>query len=370
LLSDYLHANGQKLTHTQSNLYEGSGIPFFFYFLNKKNPKPDLPPPSTQVFSFLLLFVQEGRERRCRRREDWNKKNNQNRSPFKASWAEKRENKTQFVGKSQTQLSKLPFVNINDPFRNRDQIKQVCAGYMIVYIWTYIPTGICLVGSAHSSYARIKDYFSPVKLLTATRLGMQFLNWYGFKDIHLTFIQFDPNLFTLIDVRTVEQFYIDNLYSVLNIMRSVSRAIRPNITRIAYLLSPLRDNPIPIYVYDATGSNLLHLFISKTILYSDFYISPQTLRVHLNTGVLYLDLFLLSTELLKTASQENMLTLEQLLKMKNDHKSSSFLSSYNKNKSRPIHLIHTVKPKLSKKCRSLTDASLYTIYQRNRWQIR
>jgi len=207
-------------------------FPFFFYFLNKKNPKPD-----------------------------WNKKNNQKRSPFKASWAEKRENKTQFVGKSQTQLSKLPFVNINDPFRNRDQIKQVCAGYMIVYIWTYIPTGICLVGSAHSSYARIKDYFSPVKLLTATRLGMQFLNWYGFKDIHLTFIQFDPNLFTLIDVRTVEQFYIDNLYSVLNIMRSVSRAIRPNITRIAYLLSPLRD--IPIYVYDATGSNLLHLLYLK-----------------------------------------------------------------------------------------------------------
>jgi len=201
---------------------------------------------------------------------------------------------------------------------------------MIVYIWTYIPTGMCLVGSTHSSFARIIDYFSPVKLLTATRLGMQFLNWYGFKDIHLIIIQFDPNLFTLIDVRTVEQFYIDNLFSVLNIMRSVSRAIRPNINRIAYLLSPLRDNPIPIYVYDATGSNLLHIFVSKTILYSDFNISHQTLKLYLNTGVLYLDLFLISTELLQTASQENILTLRELLKMKNEHKSSDFLNSYKK----------------------------------------
>ena len=47
------------------------------------------------------------------------------------------------------------------------------------------------------------------------------------------------------------------------------------------------------------------------------------------------------------------------LKIKNDHKSSSFLNSFNKTKARPIHLIHTVKPELSKKCRSLTDASLY-----------
>jgi NUMOD1 domain len=166
--------------------------------------------------------------------------------------------------------------------------------------------------------------------------------------------------------------------------------MRPDITRVAYLLSPLRDNPIPIYVYDSTGSNLLYLFISKTILHTDFNISHRTLRVHLNTGVLYLNLFLLSTspsssitcprrrgrstELLKTASGDNMLTLEQLppppstyfkyaggggLKMKNDHKSSSFLNSYNKTKARPIHLIHTIKPELSKKCRSLTDAAIY-----------
>jgi len=99
--------------------------------------------------------------------------------------------------------------------------------------------------------------------LTETRLGIQFLNWYGFKDIHLSIIQFDPNLFTIKDVRTVEQFYIDNLRSVLNIIRSVSKAISPNITRVAYLLYPLRDNPIPVYIYDSTGANLLHIFYIK-----------------------------------------------------------------------------------------------------------
>jgi hypothetical protein len=122
-------------------------------------------------------------------------------------------------------------------------------------------------------------------------------------------------------VRTVEQFYIDNLRSVLNIIRSVSKAISPNITRVAYLLSPLRDNPIPVYIYDSTGSNLLHIFVSKTVLYADLNISHNTLPIHLDTGVLYLDLFLMSTKLLETASQDNVLTLEQLTVLKNDHKS-------------------------------------------------
>jgi len=267
-------------------------------------------------------------------------------------------NKTKFVGNN-TEISKLPFVNIPDPFRNRNTIKKACSGNMIVYIWTYLPTGICLVGSAHSSWARITDYFRPAKLLTETRLGMQFLNWYGFKNIHLSIIQFDPNLFKIADVRTVEQFYIDNLYSVLNIIRSVSKAIRPNITRVAYLLSPLRDNPVPVYVYDSTGSNLLHIFVSKTILYADFSISNRTLLLYLDTGILYLDLFLLSTKLLETASQDNMLTLVQLIAMKKDHKSAGFVNSYNKTKVRPISLINTIKPELSKNCRSLHDAEKY-----------
>ena len=155
-----------------------------------------------------------------------------------------------FVGNNNTEISKLAFVNIPDYFRNWDTIKKACSDNLIIYIWTYIPTGICLGGSAHSSWARISDYFASAKLLTETRLGIQFLNWYGFKDIHLSIIQFDPNLFTIKDVRTVEQFYIDNLRSVLNIIRSVSKAISPNITRVAYLLYPLRDNPIPVYIYE------------------------------------------------------------------------------------------------------------------------
>jgi hypothetical protein len=114
-----------------------------------------------------------------------------------------------------------------------------------------------------------------------------------------------------------------------------------------------------VYVYDSTGSNLLHIFVSKTIFYADFSISNRTLLLYLDTGVLYLDLFLLSTKLLETASQDNMLTLVQLIAMKKDHKSSSFVNSYNKTKIRPVSLINTIKPELSKNCRSLSDAEKY-----------
>jgi hypothetical protein len=52
----------------------------------------------------------------------------------------------------------------------------------------------------------------------------------------------------------------------------------------------------------------------------------------------------MSTKLLETASQDNVLTLEQLTVLKNDHKSSVFLNNYNKTKSRPVTVINTIKP--------------------------
>jgi len=230
---------------------------------------------------------------------------------------------------------------------------------LIVYIWTYMPTGICLVGSAQSSYTRILDYFSPLKLATETRLGMKFLSWYGFKNIRLSIIQLDPKIYSVKDMRTLEQYYIDFLYSVLNVIRSVSLARRNKINRIPYVNSSLRDKSLPIYVYDSIGSNLLYIFVSKTILYADFHISHKTLKLCLENGELYLGLFLLSTELLETASNENMLTLSELLELKNNYKKTEFLNSSNKIKARKITLTNIKNPKLSKTCRSVNSALLY-----------
>ena len=51
------------------------------------------------------------------------------------------------------------YINIKDPFHNREQIKSVCKGVRVIYIWTYLPTGICLVGSSSNSVERVLSYF-------------------------------------------------------------------------------------------------------------------------------------------------------------------------------------------------------------------
>ena len=41
----------------------------------------------------------------------------------------------------------LPFLNINQPLLKRKKIRMAVKGFHIVYIWTHMPTGACLVGS-------------------------------------------------------------------------------------------------------------------------------------------------------------------------------------------------------------------------------
>lgn len=85
---------------------------------------------------------------------EWVKDNGKERSPFGASWA-----------KDKLERLALPdkylcdYRNILDPYNNKQSIKEVCKGNRVVYIWTYLPTGICLVGSSSNSVERVLSYF-------------------------------------------------------------------------------------------------------------------------------------------------------------------------------------------------------------------
>jgi len=85
----------------------------------------------------------------------WVRDNGKERSPFGASWAkEDKKDRLDLPSKY-----KHKHVNIKDPFNNRNLIKDTCRGNRVVYIWTYLPTGICLVGSSSNSVERVLSYF-------------------------------------------------------------------------------------------------------------------------------------------------------------------------------------------------------------------
>ena len=121
----------------------------------------------------------------------WVKDNGMERSPFGASWARNSHDRLPFPGKYPCN-----YRNILDPYNNRKSIKEICKGNRVVYIWTYVPTGVCLVGSSSNSVERVLSYFERKYLFLEKRRGVQFLADYGFKDVQLTIIYYNYQNFT------------------------------------------------------------------------------------------------------------------------------------------------------------------------------
>lgn len=94
----------------------------------------------------------------------WVKDNGIERSPFGTSWAKDKKDRIPLP-------SNYPcnYINISDPYNNRALIKDSCKGNRVVYIWTYQPTGVCLVGSSSNSVERVLSYFEKKSLFLETR---------------------------------------------------------------------------------------------------------------------------------------------------------------------------------------------------------
>lgn len=142
---------------------------------------------------------------------EWVKDNGMERSRFGASWAKNEADRLPYPSKYP-----LNYQNIKDPYNNRKLIKEICKGNRVVYIWTYIPTGICLVGSSSNSVERVLSYFEKKYLFLDFRKGVQFLADYGFENIQLTLIYLDNQKFTMRDIKILEAYYINELNSNLN----------------------------------------------------------------------------------------------------------------------------------------------------------
>lgn len=78
-----------------------------------------------------------------------------------------------------------------------------------------------------------------------------------------------------------------------------------------------RDTAVPIFIYGEDLSRVLYVFSSKTSLYNDFNIHHNTLDNLLdNLHVKLYDYFSLSTLILEGSDLDNLLSLEELLELK------------------------------------------------------
>ena len=203
---------------------------------------------------------------------EWVKDNGMERSHFGASWAKDEKDRLPFPSKYP-----LNYQNIKDPYNNRKLIKEICKGNRVVYIWTNIPTGICLVGSSSNSVERVLSYFENKYLFLDFRKGVQFLADYGFENIQLTLIYLDNQKFTMRDIKILEAYYINELNSSLNSQKYVNLPAEPLESVLPFIKISNRDTAVPIFLYGPDLSRVFYIFSSKTSLYNDFGIHQATI---------------------------------------------------------------------------------------------
>jgi len=241
----------------------------------------------------------------------WVKDNGKERSPFKASWAKDEKDRLHFP-------SNYPcnYINISDPFNNRELIKETCKGNRVVYIWTYLPTGVCLVGSSSNSVERVISYFEKKYLFLDTRRGVQFLADYGFKDIQLTIIYYEYHKFTARDIKIIEAYFINELNSSLNSQKYVYLPPEPLESVLPFINITNRDISVPIFVYGPDLKRVLYIFNSKTSFYSEFNIHWNTVDKYLDKSDKLYNYFTFSTKTLEGSDLDNLLSLNELLDIK------------------------------------------------------
>jgi hypothetical protein len=279
---------------------------------------------------------------------EWVKDNGMERSPFGASWAKDDKDRLPFPSKYP-----LNYKNIKDPYNNRELIKELCKGNRVVYIWTYIPTGICLVGSSSNSVERVLSYFEKKYLFLDFRKGVQFLADYGFKNIQLTIIYLDNQKFTMRDIKILEAYYINVLNSNLNSQKYVYLPEEPLESVLPFIKASNRDTAVPIFLYGPDLSRVIYIFSSKTSLYNDFGIHRATIdRILDNLKFKLYDYFTFSTKIIEGSDLDNLLSLNELIKLKDN------INPKKPSRSNPVLLKDRVQ-NIKKKFYSLRQAAFY-----------
>jgi len=206
--------------------------------------------------------------------------------------------------------SKYTKVLVKDPYNNRNIILKMTKKQKGVYVWETTDGKSMYVGHSINLYNRICSYFMPSILKTKVRRVLRHFNKHGFDGINLTIYIMDAAS-SLDEVVALEQHFINKLKPDLNVdlVASGSGYHEPMVQEMKDRLRKQRG--VPVYIYDAETSTLLFIFGSKQHAYDSINIHHNTLNDCLDLGILYIDSFFLSLDLIEDVNN-NLLSLEEI----------------------------------------------------------
>lgn len=180
-----------------------------------------------------------------------------------------------------------------------------------MYIWEDLLTGAFYVGSSISLYSRICSYFMPSILKVADRRVLRYFNKYGFANIRLTILIMDINA-TLEQVISLEQYYISNLHTSLNVDRFAQSTGYHTPMSEKMRIKLRLDRGKQIFIYKAFSMEFLYMFDSKQHLYNVLKLHHKTLSDCLLNGTFYKGTFAFAAEPATTLTHTP-ITLDELI---------------------------------------------------------
>jgi|SwirhirootsSR3_FD_contig_123_46748_length_2869_multi_3_in_0_out_1_2 hypothetical protein len=158
---------------------------------------------------------------------------------------------------------------------------------------------------------RVASYFYPSIVNLGTRYILRALFKWGMVNFSLT-VHILPVGSSLSTVLQLEQHYINLLNPAYNILRLAGSSVgNPFSEENKHKLREERGSRV--FIYDATGTQLLFMFLSYTHLCSKLHIDPTTLKAFLNTGEVYINNFLFFSDLIEGANNSNILSLDEFV---------------------------------------------------------
>lgn len=262
------------------------------------------------------------------------------------SW--KRHNVSSYIN-SDSPGSKPPHphksVIISDPFNNRKEIIQHGKKVPGVYVLTDLVTGATYVGGAVNLYARVTSYFIPSIIAVGGRRVYRYFKQYGYNNLQLT-LHTLPVGSTTAQITELEQYYINTLLPDLNVDPIAGGLDGYHEPMSQETRDKLRaERGLVVYVYDALLGGLVHVFLSKTLLYDSFSIHHRTLNKYLESGAKYLDRFVFSYTQIQEYAKDMVLSLLDLNTLIQEVKSQYKVVQPAR---RPIMAKNTLHPELSR----------------------
>ena len=193
--------------------------------------------------------------------------------------------------------------------------------------------------------------------------------------MQLSVIQLDPKKYTVLDMYTLEQFYIDHLNSQFNAVKVVyfSRkksektiadlSALPSGTDLRVKVNHKMNNSLEylyqrVYIYDQYKSKLLYIANSATHAKLILETGSDSIRKSILEKKLFLNYFYLSLELLPNSVIDKKLSREELINLKNSLK-VNYIPEAISDRKKSVILINVNLPDLSKTVDSLAEAERY-----------